>query len=546
MPDPTKYELDFRPKSYWGQGVAEITQLANIKGAHRKLAALKAYREGGMAAVDAMLRVSKLSDVQRDHVGKIHPQLMGGEYLPDFEKGEVEIARISMNSTTADVIAVWAKRGRGCIRYRIVDEYKTEFGFEPESSKTPLSMRELIELMDGVTGDNLHRRGLVAGCLFEYDTDFLTVTSEFYPELGRWYKDAVKEWRWEWGGGEPEDYEDCDDDLEEDSGPPDKLTRVLMERSRGSLGPLDICELGTDEAKEEASDEDPDDDSGADDAETWKELGRKIADLTGEQWAGVFSKFVLETGPIFWSAKSMPTEMKLLYEERVLPNLNEGRRLALAQYFLEEVERGKGNAMAFLPLICGDPSSQVVSTASLNLGMLLPLEDDDPLTGPKFLKKLVESGDKRRAFDGADLRKADVLCGMLLLGDRRMRNLVRGSWRLLEEKGRRRLGGATSGFVSTLQVDFYLDWLDEAEDSDFLTVCGALEALPVKAVVPVVVEIERRFPLRSDGNKPPITEFNRWDFPAYGRAIRPRLEALIAAGRQPEAVRRVIEAWEPL
>ena len=35
---------------------------------------------------------------------------MGGEYLPDCDLNEVEIARITMASTTQDVTCVYAKR----------------------------------------------------------------------------------------------------------------------------------------------------------------------------------------------------------------------------------------------------------------------------------------------------------------------------------------------------------------------------------------------------------------------------------------------------
>ena len=47
---------------------------------------------------------------------------MGGEYLPPLRKGEVEIARISLESTTDDQISIRARRGRERIRCRVVDE----------------------------------------------------------------------------------------------------------------------------------------------------------------------------------------------------------------------------------------------------------------------------------------------------------------------------------------------------------------------------------------------------------------------------------------
>jgi hypothetical protein len=48
---------------------------------------------------------------------------MGGEYLPTLRKAEVEIARIALDSTTADQISIRTRRLARRIGYRIVDEY---------------------------------------------------------------------------------------------------------------------------------------------------------------------------------------------------------------------------------------------------------------------------------------------------------------------------------------------------------------------------------------------------------------------------------------
>ena len=48
---------------------------------------------------------------------------MGGEYLPPLLDDEVEIARVSLASVTADQTSVRAQRIPGGIAYRIVDEY---------------------------------------------------------------------------------------------------------------------------------------------------------------------------------------------------------------------------------------------------------------------------------------------------------------------------------------------------------------------------------------------------------------------------------------
>ena len=74
---------------------------------------------------------------------------MGGEYLPDYAEGEVEIARIELESTTADVISIRVKKEGERIAYLIVDEYETEFNILPTHSDKPLTLSELVRLIDG-------------------------------------------------------------------------------------------------------------------------------------------------------------------------------------------------------------------------------------------------------------------------------------------------------------------------------------------------------------------------------------------------------------
>jgi len=80
--------------------------------------------------------------------------------------------------------------------YRIEDEYETRF------SKQPLSIRELVGLIDGATGHLDGARGLTsayrnysaAWCDPENLVEFVTVTSIFYPELRAYYAEEAGEW----------------------------------------------------------------------------------------------------------------------------------------------------------------------------------------------------------------------------------------------------------------------------------------------------------------------------------------------------------------
>ncbi|HXF65694.1 MAG TPA: hypothetical protein VNK67_03205 [Burkholderiales bacterium] len=144
----TRFDFEFRPKSYFGPMSLEHKIRTSIKGeARRRYAAFLLEREGE-AAVDGDVLRESLADDEREAQGRIHPALMGGEYLPDFEPGEVEIVRIVLASTTCDVISVRARRVGNRIGYRVCDEYGEKYTCIPKTSAKPLTLRQLIGLLD--------------------------------------------------------------------------------------------------------------------------------------------------------------------------------------------------------------------------------------------------------------------------------------------------------------------------------------------------------------------------------------------------------------
>src|SRR5262249_26765133 len=153
--------------------------------------------EAGMPVPDWVL-TEGLRDQERLEFGSLHPALMGGEYLPPLEDNEVEIARVSLSSTTGDVNSIRAQLRGDSIRYRIVDEYyddpMQQFTFSPKETTRPLTMGELVDLIDGVEDEMNPEigRGLTAsyrnmqvdgGMAAKEVVDFVSVSSFFYPEL---------------------------------------------------------------------------------------------------------------------------------------------------------------------------------------------------------------------------------------------------------------------------------------------------------------------------------------------------------------------------
>ena len=208
----TNLNLDFRPNSYWSTDSLLRSLTGNISGTWRRKLVGKALEAGDVFPLLHHLTDENLTDELRSQWGRIHPSMMGGEYLPHLMPGEVEIARIDMRSVTADVISIRARPTRTRILYRIVDEYDAEFKEEHKKrydvrnawSKHPITMRRLIRLIDETQGMNDCEGGVVFEILnanvangsdVEEMAHFITVISEFYPELQAWYEEKTLEWK---------------------------------------------------------------------------------------------------------------------------------------------------------------------------------------------------------------------------------------------------------------------------------------------------------------------------------------------------------------
>jgi hypothetical protein len=118
-----------------------------------------------------------------------------GEHLPELDPGEVEIARVVLQSTTGDVISIRARRAADHISYRVVDEYETEFACRPEVSTVPLALEQLLSLIHGFQDEDGAFVPRVLG-QFADDEDadeFLLAHSDFYPGLQGCFTKRVTE-----------------------------------------------------------------------------------------------------------------------------------------------------------------------------------------------------------------------------------------------------------------------------------------------------------------------------------------------------------------
>jgi hypothetical protein len=105
IPEVPGIDLSYRPRTFFGPLPLETHLLARVTG-HERRELLRARLATGDDGLPADLFASTLDDDVREAIGRIHPALMGGEFLPPLFDNEIEIARISLESTTADQISV--------------------------------------------------------------------------------------------------------------------------------------------------------------------------------------------------------------------------------------------------------------------------------------------------------------------------------------------------------------------------------------------------------------------------------------------------------
>lgn len=192
-------DLNYRPSSYfWPMGL-ETHLLARIKGAERKAALQRLIDAGRLDDIPDYLAQSALSSDERQMLGRLHPDFMGGEYLPNLFENEVMVARVTIASTTRDVTCVYARRGKSRIYYRVVDEYGGDSLRRPatRTSTRPLKLCDLMSFFINAWSifNVLEANFGHTGYDLEEMQDFIVdAESQFYDGFEALYRRRVREW----------------------------------------------------------------------------------------------------------------------------------------------------------------------------------------------------------------------------------------------------------------------------------------------------------------------------------------------------------------
>ena len=177
-----KFDLDYRPTTYFVPTNLLKHQISQIRDELVRRYLLDLYQSENFDEIDKVL---KSHQENGDQYGAIHPAFMGGQYLPDMEENELEIARLMIRSVTYDITALYARFDNGNIHYRMADEYEGETLVEPTCLvlDKPLALGEMRDFF-------LSSYSLIE-CLewndFLWDgnksqaLDFFEASSDFYP-----------------------------------------------------------------------------------------------------------------------------------------------------------------------------------------------------------------------------------------------------------------------------------------------------------------------------------------------------------------------------
>lgn len=201
LPDVSiRIDFDFAPVDYRDVPSPTAALLLNVKGDLRRRLLRDILSGKAGPGLDPATWAETASELSMGILGRVHPQWLGGEFLPDYLPGEVEIARVTLDNVTRDVVSVRARRRAGRYRYRVVDEYKARWRFTPRSSARPLALWRLIQLID--TAQLAHARwpDLTDELRDAHGGEpsdaarFVEVSSEMYPELEVHYRRRAAQW----------------------------------------------------------------------------------------------------------------------------------------------------------------------------------------------------------------------------------------------------------------------------------------------------------------------------------------------------------------
>lgn len=186
--------MEQKPKTYFSPQPLVTYLVEQVKNAAIRERLDLLLSEGRIEEVRQLLDEVGITTNSIRHLEAIHPMFMGGNYLPNMDEGEVEIARIEIASTTHDVTCLFAKMDNGRIRFRVVDEYGGDTLNTPHEATTdePFTLLEMTNFF-------LSAWSLIEVLEMNFDGQlepslaFFKAKSRFYPDFDSLCRERVIE-----------------------------------------------------------------------------------------------------------------------------------------------------------------------------------------------------------------------------------------------------------------------------------------------------------------------------------------------------------------
>ena len=207
MSDQSGLDPAWRPDSYLVPSDATEAFLLGVRGTRRRADIRESLCEHELELAAALRSQPERTREELPPFTLRDPERMAGEHLPVHGDGEFDLVRIEFANPSRDVVCVRARGRLDGWELFVVDERERRFRPRRPWYKERLSLGQLVEFVDGVKLDS-DLEGLVLGLFLEEilhersfrklygdaDGPLVQVTSPFYPQLGPYYEQRMREY----------------------------------------------------------------------------------------------------------------------------------------------------------------------------------------------------------------------------------------------------------------------------------------------------------------------------------------------------------------